>query len=376
MPHNMQSLDSGDMVEEITSSMNSQDSIDCVHEPLYGVSETDASDSKSGQLLASELAEIPSILNDSKTQMNSTILSPGLVMIEGKEFVRGPSYFSREPEIVDEFYTQKWRSSKKEAPVEAKPFKRTNMPHSPDVSGIILTPNILDSARLLHMGLSDSPHQIVSVNVSNQQLLYISEKDLSEFTSLVALDISENALHVHKLGAITGLKQLNASYNNITSMGLIRGMFEQLTTFDLSFNRIGHDDQIALAKLPSLIHLDLTGNKISSLSDYLKSTDDSKIEAVSTSPISAFTTNPFEYSFPVVPSEILSPTLDEPIQPAKNVVAFEGTNSFNHSIPLMIQTSLPKRAGFPVLKFLSLEKNLLGKARDSKFISLLAHLPW
>ncbi|KAL2917620.1 hypothetical protein HK105_202906 [Polyrhizophydium stewartii] len=73
---------------------------------------------------------------------------------------------------------------------------------------------------------------------------------------------------------LPALRKLVLPCNGITSLDLeVDGRFRLLEFLDLSFNAVDHSAQIVLATLPSLKHLDLTSNNISSLAPAIETMD-------------------------------------------------------------------------------------------------------
>ena len=127
-------------------------------------------------------------------------------------------------------------------------------------------PHLLDGFRILNQSGVEDPKDAFSVSLTKLDLEYVIEEDLSMFTNLHSLDVSENTLPLAKLGRLPTLKKLIFSCNGLKSLDLeVEGRFQQLEYLDLSFNNIDKAAQIVLATLPNLKYLDLTRNKIKSI---------------------------------------------------------------------------------------------------------------
>mmetsp|Transcript_41356 Transcript_41356/g.96540 ORF Transcript_41356/g.96540 Transcript_41356/m.96540 type:complete len:546 (-) Transcript_41356:58-1695(-) len=128
---------------------------------------------------------------------------------------------------------------------------------------------LLDGFLLLAAGGSGQPEGVITVNLSSLQIVDIAEEDLSFFTHLDRVDLSDNQLgYEHLLEQIARLPRLgtlNLACNSITSMQVGAGILQSLEVLDLSFNGLHGDVLGQLARLPSLVWLNLASNCISSL---------------------------------------------------------------------------------------------------------------
>jgi Leucine-rich repeat (LRR) protein len=82
------------------------------------------------------------------------------------------------------------------------------------------------------------PHEAIKSKVSGEKIVDVIEDDLSYFKNLVILDASDNEIAIDQLKNLMALQKLNLQYNNITSLMISGGMFPNLETLDLGFNRI------------------------------------------------------------------------------------------------------------------------------------------
>lgn len=128
---------------------------------------------------------------------------------------------------------------------------------------------LLDGFLLLAAGGSGQPEGVITVNLSSLQIVDIAEEDLSFFTHLDRVDLSDNQLgYEHLLEQIARLPRLgtlNLACNSITSLQVGAGILQSLEVLDLSFNGLHGDVLGQLARLPSLVWLNLASNCISSL---------------------------------------------------------------------------------------------------------------
>jgi len=110
---------------------------------------------------------------------------------------------------------------------------------------------------------------VTHVNISDNNLLSFPTVITAQCPNLQELDISNNSIHgqlrVDALHVkISGLSELNVSFNHITSIADEFGLvFPYLKTVDVSYNRISKIDAKFLSNLNCLQHLSLDGNQIS-----------------------------------------------------------------------------------------------------------------
>lgn len=105
------------------------------------------------------------------------------------------------------------------------------------------------------------------LDLSMKELEYVIEADMTLFQNLHTLSISENTLPFAKLGLLPSLKKLDFSWNGLKSLDLeVDGRFNNLEHLNLSYNNIDRSAMIVLATLPKLKYLDLTRNKIKTIS--------------------------------------------------------------------------------------------------------------
>ncbi|CAE7186122.1 Xrra1 [Symbiodinium pilosum] len=128
---------------------------------------------------------------------------------------------------------------------------------------------LLDGFLLLAAGGSGQPEGVITVNLSSLQIVDIAEEDLTFFSNLDRVDLSDNQLgYEHLFEQITRLPRLgtlNLACNSISTLQVGNGILQSLEVLDLSFNGLHGDVLGQLARLPSLVWLNLASNCISSL---------------------------------------------------------------------------------------------------------------
>lgn len=124
--------------------------------------------------------------------------------------------------------------------------------------------SILDGFYLLEATGLAFPEDIQEVILSDKGLRGVVADDLSFFSEILYMDLSENSLDLFPFGAIPKLRELRLACNNITKFPKLLG-FHSLLYLDLSYNRIAKYSIQALDVLPNLKELDLSGNNLKSL---------------------------------------------------------------------------------------------------------------
>lgn len=128
---------------------------------------------------------------------------------------------------------------------------------------------LLDGFLLLAAGGSNTPDEVITVNLSSLQIVDIAEEDLSFFAQLYRVDLSDNQLGyehlLEQIARIPRLGSLNLACNSISSLQVGHGILRCLEVLDLSFNGLHGDVLGQLARLPNLMWLNLASNCISSL---------------------------------------------------------------------------------------------------------------
>lgn len=136
-------------------------------------------------------------------------------------------------------------------------------------SGDYVEGRLLDGFLLLAAGGSSSPDDVHTVNLSSLQIVDVAEEDLTFFTNLDRIDVSDNQLShelvLEQLARLPRLGSLVLACNSLSSLQVPVGQFKRLNNLDLSFNELHGDVLAQLAHLPSLVTLNLSSNCISSV---------------------------------------------------------------------------------------------------------------
>ena len=90
------------------------------------------------------------------------------------------------------------------------------------------------------------------------------QEDLTFFSDLIIVDVSENFLPFEPFGALPALQDLRMACNNIKFIGDIIG-FDSLMYLDLSYNQFDISSVSRLEGLTNLRELDLCGNNLGGL---------------------------------------------------------------------------------------------------------------
>ncbi|KAJ3038166.1 X-ray radiation resistance-associated protein 1 [Rhizophlyctis rosea] len=127
-------------------------------------------------------------------------------------------------------------------------------------------PHVLDGFLILNQAPAEDPLDVYSLDITSRDVHFVIEDDLSLFTNLHTLKAGENHLPFARLGALPGLRELHLPCNGVTDLDLeCEGRFEDVEFLDLSYNSLTHSALLILATLPSLRHLDLSSNTLSTL---------------------------------------------------------------------------------------------------------------
>ncbi len=119
----------------------------------------------------------------------------------------------------------------------------------------------LDGFKLLEATGMGFPEDGRVAHLSDRMLTNVIEDDMSFFTGLLMLDVSENRLKLNYFETMPRLKELRIACNMIRNIEGIAG-FYRLQILDLSYNSLTHDSVRQLYKLPNLRELDLCGNEL------------------------------------------------------------------------------------------------------------------
>eukprot|EP00913_Durusdinium_trenchii_P029493 g27646.t1 len=142
-------------------------------------------------------------------------------------------------------------------------------PFEPMAENNYIEGRLLDGFLLLAAGGSNTPDEVITVNLSSLQIVDIAEEDLAFFAQLHRVDLSDNQLGyehlLEQIARIPRLGTLNLACNSISSLQVGHGILQFLEVLDLSFNGLHGDVLGQLARLPNLVWLNLASNCISSL---------------------------------------------------------------------------------------------------------------
>ncbi|KAJ3187862.1 hypothetical protein HDU85_006255 [Gaertneriomyces sp. JEL0708] len=124
-------------------------------------------------------------------------------------------------------------------------------------------PHVLDGFLMLNAARADDPDAVWRLDISNRDLRFVIEDDLTMFTNLNVLICGENTLPFAKLGVLPALRTLTMPCNQVTDMDLeVDERFTNLETLDLSYNVVSESSLIVLASLPKLKYLDVSNNNL------------------------------------------------------------------------------------------------------------------
>ena len=122
----------------------------------------------------------------------------------------------------------------------------------------------LDGFKLLEATGMGFPEDGRVAHLSDKKLTAVIEDDMSFFTGLLMLDVSENRLKLNYFWNMPRLKEIRLACNSIKIIENLYG-FHKLQILDLSYNNLSLESVRELYKLPNLRDLDLCGNDLSIL---------------------------------------------------------------------------------------------------------------
>lgn len=103
-------------------------------------------------------------------------------------------------------------------------------------------------------------------DVSGRGLIGVVHEDLSYFVRLQVVDAGDNGLPFESFANLPRLEELLIPCNNIRDIGTLGSRsYGELRRLDLSYNNLSEQALSMLAKLPSLVDLDLTCNGLTTL---------------------------------------------------------------------------------------------------------------
>ncbi len=123
----------------------------------------------------------------------------------------------------------------------------------------------IDGFMLLDVAGLGFPEEVEQIILSDRKLKTVVEEDLTYFTELLYVDVSENQLPFLSFGALPKLRELRMACNFISVIEDDIYGFSQLMFLDLSYNQLTVDSIVALSTIPLLKELDLSGNNLKTL---------------------------------------------------------------------------------------------------------------
>jgi Leucine-rich repeat (LRR) protein len=122
----------------------------------------------------------------------------------------------------------------------------------------------IDGFYLLEAANNDFPEDVQHLTLTDKNLRSVIDEDLTYFSDLFFLDVSENYLPFTPFGALPNLQELRMACNHMQTIDDLYG-FNKLMYLDLSYNQLSVDSIMSLSVLPMLKELDLCGNNLSTL---------------------------------------------------------------------------------------------------------------
>ena len=123
----------------------------------------------------------------------------------------------------------------------------------------------IDGFYMLEAAGMSFPEELQQIVLSDRKLKTVVEEDVTYFTELLFMDVSENNLPFTSFGAVPKLRELRIACNHIKVISDDLYGFQQLMFLDVSYNELSLDSIHALTTLPLLKELDLSGNNLKSL---------------------------------------------------------------------------------------------------------------
>lgn len=126
---------------------------------------------------------------------------------------------------------------------------------------------ILDGFYLLEKSQCEFPHEVISVKLSNRNIIDCVESDLVYFENLSKLDLSENCIRdIRKLSALKALNRLEFQNNGLEDINFTNADgLPNLEELDLAYNRIRFSTIRNLDIHTKLRTLNLMGNELQDL---------------------------------------------------------------------------------------------------------------
>ncbi len=119
----------------------------------------------------------------------------------------------------------------------------------------------IDGFYLLEVSKTSFPEDLQHIIISDRKLKSVVDEDLTYFSELLYMDVSENFLPLFPFGALPKLRELRIACNRIKKIEELFG-FNQLMYLDMSYNQLQYQCVEHLYDLPMLKELDLSGNAL------------------------------------------------------------------------------------------------------------------
>jgi hypothetical protein len=122
----------------------------------------------------------------------------------------------------------------------------------------------IDGFYLLETSGISFPEDLQQITLNDKKLQSVVDEDLTYFTELMYMDVSENFLPLFPFGALPKLRELRIACNHINVLEDLYG-FNELMYLDISYNQLQVSSVTQLSVLPLLKELDISGNNLSLL---------------------------------------------------------------------------------------------------------------
>ena len=124
----------------------------------------------------------------------------------------------------------------------------------------------LDGFMILEVTGMGFPEDAQELVLPDKKITSVVSDDLTFFSKMLFVDVSENHLPIYPFGAFPNLRELRIACNGISEIGELLG-FQNLLYLDLSYNKLQINSVSALEVLPNLKELDLSGNNMGGIPD-------------------------------------------------------------------------------------------------------------
>ena len=124
---------------------------------------------------------------------------------------------------------------------------------------------LLDGFLLLDIAKMEDPEEVFRISISERNLEEVVEEDLEMFTNLYEIKAGNNRLPFAHFGVLKSLAQLDLGCNSIEHLTVKRNYFQSLVELDLGCNKLSASSIVALGSIPKLKVLDLSRNGLTFL---------------------------------------------------------------------------------------------------------------